>query len=181
VRFHGKHFCGGTIINEWFVLTAAHCFADRVFLRSEITLCVGINFLSDICSQTLILANVTSHHGFTRRTVENDIAVIRLLTPIDFTDPFVSRICLPNTTQPEDYPATGTYVVAAGWGSTRTNGTASHELRQVSLKVLNKTATICASNTFNSRIQLCTYSPEKGNHMMFAATGYFSFRHMSRG
>ena len=162
VRFRDTHFCGGTILNERFVITAAHCLMGKLVLLPNITICAGIDRLSDDCSQTLHVANVTLHHGFTLPTVENDIALLRLATPVNFSEPFVGRIFLPHTRYPDQYPETGTYVVAAGWGGTRLNGKATNELRQVSLKVLNKTAPICAFNTFNSRIQLCAYAPGKG-------------------
>lgn len=168
LRLHGKHFCGGTILNERFIITAAHCLMEEMNVTSNLTICAGIDHLEDVCSQTLLVANVTVHHGYARKTFVNDIALLQLATPIDFSDPFVGRICLPNTTHPEEYPATGTYVVAAGWGQTHRAGQAVNELREVSLKVLDRTAPICTSITYNSRIQLCAYSPGKGESVSLA-------------
>ena len=162
LRRRDTHFCGGTILNEWFIITAAHCLLEEMSALSNLTVCAGIDYLSDICSQSRTVANVTNHHGFNNRTMENDIALVRLATPLNFSDPFIARICLPNATHSLDYPETGTAVITVGWGSTEVNGTATNELRQATLKVIDKSARICASNIFNSRLQLCAYSLEKG-------------------
>lgn len=162
LRLLDAHFCGGTILNEWFIITAAHCLIRRMSALPNITVCTGIDHLSDICSQSIAVVNVTNHHAFNNRTMENDIALLRLATPLNFSDPFIARICLPNATHSLDYPETGTAVITVGWGSTQIGGTATNELRQATLKVIHKSARICTSSTFNSRLQLCAYAPEKG-------------------
>lgn len=162
LRFRDKHFCGGTILNEWFIITAAHCFVEIESAVSKVTVCAGIDYLSDICSQNFTLANITYHHEFQYRMMLNDIALLRLSTPLNFTDPFIARICLPDAMHSFDYPETGTSVIIAGWGSTEMNGTATNELQQATLKVIGNSARMCASNILNSRQQVCAYAPEKG-------------------
>ena len=162
LRVLDTHFCGGTILNERFVITAGHCLTSPIVTMSNITVCTGIDKLSDVCSQSLAVESFTVHHGLIERIAVNDIALLRLATPLNFSDPFVGRICLPNATHPSEYPETGTFVIAAGWGSTRIDGKANNALQQASLKVLDKSARTCASNTFDSRFQLCAYSPERG-------------------
>lgn len=155
------HFCGGTILNEWYVITAAHCLKEVATL-SNLTICAGIDYLSDICTQNFSAANVTNHHGFSNRTMNNDIAMIRLAAPINFSDPFVGRICLPDATHSYDYPEGGTAVIVVGWGSSEITGPASNELQQATLKIIDKSDRMCSSNIVSSRSQLCAYGLEKG-------------------
>lgn len=162
LRHADVHFCGGTILNEWYIVTAAHCLLEVANALSNLTVCAGIDYLSDVCTQNLSVVNITNHHGFGNRTMENDIAMIRLATPINFSDPFVARICLPEATHSFDYPEGGTAVITVGWGSTDIGGTATNELRQATLKVIDKSDRMCASNIFSSRSQLCAYGLEKG-------------------
>jgi secreted trypsin-like serine protease len=162
LRYLDTHFCGGTILNDRFIITAAHCLSQKLPLLSNITVCAGIDYLSDVCSQSLSVTNVTIHHGFNYRTVDSDIALLQLSTPLNFSDRFIARICLPNATHSLDYPETGTSVITVGWGSTQIGGTATNELRQATLKILDKSSRMCASTTFSSSRQLCAYSPEKG-------------------
>ena len=162
LRVLDTHFCGGTILNERFVITAGHCLKSPIVAMSSITVCAGIDKLSDVCSQSINVDSYTVHHEFLDRIAVNDIALLRLANPLNFSDPFVGRICLPNTTHVFEYPETGTSVIAVGWGSKRINGKANNALQQVSLKVLDKLAWPCASITFDNRLQLCAYSPDRG-------------------
>ena len=164
LRVLDTHFCGGAILNERFVVTAGHCLTAPEVTMKNITVCVGIDKLSDICSQSVAVDSYTVHHEFIESTAVNDIVLIRLATPLNFSDPFVGRICLPNTTHPFEYPETGTFVIAAGWGSTYEGGKANNALRQASLKILDKSVRICASDTFDNRLQLCAYSPDRGKN-----------------
>ena len=164
LRFLDEHFCGGTILNEQFVVTAAHCLTAPEVTMNNITVCAGIEKLSDVCSQSLAINSYTVHHGYIDSIVLNDIALIRLATPLNFSDPFVGRICLPNTTHPFEYPETGTFVIAAGWGRTHEGGKPTNALRQASLKILDKSVRICASKTSDNRLQLCAYSPDRGRN-----------------
>ncbi|NWQ99216.1 PRS55 protease, partial [Paradoxornis webbianus] len=91
IQSHGKHICGGTIISALWILTAAHCFADQ--LPPDLTVAVGgvdpSLPLEEHSPDSLIL-----HEEFNRTSLQNDIALILLSNPIEFSDE-KSPVCLP--------------------------------------------------------------------------------------
>ncbi|NXY35528.1 PRS55 protease, partial [Pomatorhinus ruficollis] len=91
IQSHGKHICGGTIISALWILTAAHCFADQ--LPPDLTVAVGgvdPSLPLEVHSpDSLIL-----HEEFNRSSLQNDIALILLSNPIEFSDEKIP-VCLP--------------------------------------------------------------------------------------
>uniref|UniRef100_A0A8C3R0H1 Serine protease 55 n=1 Tax=Cyanoderma ruficeps TaxID=181631 RepID=A0A8C3R0H1_9PASS len=83
IQSHGKHICGGTIISALWILTAAHCFGSPGTLR-------GVTFLLlEHSPDSLIL-----HEEFNRSSLQNDIALILLSNPIEFSHEKIP-VCLP--------------------------------------------------------------------------------------
>ncbi|XP_042302725.1 serine protease 55 [Sceloporus undulatus] len=89
IQAEGKHVCGGAILSNWWILSAAHCFlVDMTF-----ELYVVVN-LPGGSSEERKLDRVIIHQDFNGENLHSDIALILLDTPIDFTKD-MSPICLP--------------------------------------------------------------------------------------
>jgi secreted trypsin-like serine protease len=184
LRSGNSHFCGGSILNQRYIITAAHCFEKRMHSLSTITVCAGTNRLSGTCSQTRSAQHVINHSAYNNRTLENDIALIRVNIPFDFADTSVARICLPHVIQHTEYPQVGTYVIAVGWGKTETIPNPD-ALQQVTVQVVNKSADSCQSAVFNHRLQLCAAASGKGMVCLFKLCLLYPFsllfcRHLLR-
>ncbi|NXR69039.1 PRS55 protease, partial [Rhadina sibilatrix] len=91
IQSQGKHICGGTIISALWILTAAHCFADE--LPADLTVAVGgvdpSLPLEEHNPDSLIL-----HEEFNRTSLQNNIALILLSNPIEFSQEKIP-VCLP--------------------------------------------------------------------------------------
>lgn len=150
---NNTHFCGRSIINEWYIITAAHCLENKTHVISELTICGGTFRLSDPCHQSRTIDFPIFHPLYKSATFENDIALVRLTTPLNFTDSSLTRICLPSANHSNEYPQVGTNLVSLGWGELNTNQTPD-ELQEVTLKVMDKSSSYC-NHSPNRRHQLC--------------------------
>ncbi|WP_158502001.1 serine protease [Vitiosangium sp. GDMCC 1.1324] len=108
-------FCGGTVINPYWVLTAAHCI-DADSQPEDFQVYVGSAKLS-AGGRLVNLARIYRHKEFNPGTMDNDIALLRLAEPLDS-----SLAIAPLPTEKQNLIGAGKSVVISGWGATREGG-----------------------------------------------------------
>lgn len=146
ITYYGQHFCGASIISSDWILSAAHCF--KGFDASGFKFRAGRHYKdgSDPYEQSSAARNIINHESYNDYTMTNDVAVIRLSTPLRFTNQ-VKAVCLPSRTS--SLPA-NTKVYVTGWGKLWDGGPESSTLQQVSVPIIDRTTCNSASYYYNS-------------------------------
>ncbi|KXJ78223.1 hypothetical protein RP20_CCG005219 [Aedes albopictus] len=135
-----KYGCGGTLINERHVLTAAHCVVKRLARNSlpaimyEIELHFGQRNLSKVTDKDVIRDVSQRHVHPEYEQNKNDIAVLVMRLAVDYSETVIP-ICLDQTEDLDFRDLEGQRGWVTGWGKTE-NGTVSDVLRTASLPVV---------------------------------------------
>ncbi|XP_065204934.1 proclotting enzyme-like [Planococcus citri] len=130
----GRLFCGGSLIDDIHILTAAHCVAqmnpwDVARLRVNLG-DYNIKSKGDVQHVERKVRKVVRHRGFDPRTLYNDIALLTLDSPVPFSRN-IRPICLPQgRTQYHGRMAT-----VIGWGSLKEMGPTPGILQEVSIPI----------------------------------------------
>ncbi|XP_037319140.2 transmembrane protease serine 9-like isoform X2 [Pungitius pungitius] len=110
---NGGHVCGGSLINKEWVMSAVHCFSSVSTSGWQVSLgrqnLQGIN--PNGVSRTV--ASIILHPQYNRSTSNNDIALLRLSSPVQFTD-YIRPVCLAAS---DSVFNTGTGSWVTGWGA----------------------------------------------------------------
>lgn len=132
---YSSHFCGGSLIDSHWVLTAAHCITDswgrKAYEPSELNIVTGTNDLSGNTGTRIGIKRIIVHPSYDPSTYKNDIALLELSQS-------VNGKTLPIFDGSEDLA--GVSATAIGWGNTSATGTSyPKKLRQVSLPIVSNT------------------------------------------
>ncbi|XP_033170723.1 trypsin-1 [Drosophila mauritiana] len=153
----GRHSCGATLLNPYWVLTAAHCV--RGSSPEQIDLQYGSQMLARNSSQVARVAAIFVHPRYEPEDkYVNDIALLQLAQSVALSK-FVQPVRLP---EPRQVTPGNASAVLAGWGLNATGGVVQQHLQKVKLQVFSDTECSERHQTQLHDSQICAGLPEGG-------------------
>lgn len=163
---YANHWCGGSLIKNRYVVTAAHCmyYEGAALEPSDLTVIAGMTVYGRNQGQARNVAAITVNPKYDSNTNEYDVAVLELGAPVNN----LPKVKLPEAG--DDDP--GTEATVAGWGSITQyvqnqpplseSPVYPEEMREVTLSI--QTNSDCSSvygDKFYPEVALCAYAPSR--------------------
>jgi len=132
----GSHFCGGSIIGDDLVLTAAHCMEGVNGESPDMQVRVGAHSLTDGSGQAIQVAKTYTNQEYPN--LSKDVAVLKLAEKI--TDKNAKAIQLADQAFFDANIKAGTMMTVSGWGTLSSGGQMPDKLMEVKVPyVTNET------------------------------------------
>jgi len=155
---NSRKFCGAVLVSKDWVVSAAHC---MLYPADSLEVILG-----DLRTSTYDYGEVkkrvsyyTSHSDYSSSNYQNDIAVIKLSSPVSYTDT-IRPICLPCNHRYVDF--TGVSITIAGWGHDEENGQMTDDLMEVSVPIISNRDCAAKYTSYIRTTSLCAGEPQGG-------------------
>ncbi|KAI5093953.1 ovochymase-1 precursor, partial [Silurus meridionalis] len=130
--------CGGAVLDQYWIVSAAHCFR-RYSQESYWAAKVGKHDLTndtESCQQTAKVAKIITHVNYNSVTKENDIALLKLQTPLMFDE------CVRPIPVWSGDSALVNKCTVTGWGFTSESGPRADRLQEANVTILDSNSCI---------------------------------------
>lgn len=145
-------YCGGTIIDAEWIVTAAHCVVNRsAFGIGVLTGAASLSSSIFTTSKISAVNQIFVHENYDSSLTNNDIALIRLAEPLNLTTGIREAVSMAS-----EVVSTGTDLLVTGWGATTNEMTDYPSVLQKSVQqVLSADECGDFGDAFDQETQLC--------------------------
>ncbi len=134
----GSHFCGGSILSAEWVVTANHCVAGST--ASQLRVVAGATRLGQ-GGQSRNVAQIVRAPGFSSPENGKDVALLRLLTPLDLSTNNAKAIARATAADVSaGHTSAGVTGTVSGWGSLSSGGGDPDTLQAVNVPLVSQSA-----------------------------------------
>ncbi|GAB6025515.1 hypothetical protein CHUAL_011248 [Chamberlinius hualienensis] len=131
-----QHWCGGSIINHFHFISAAHCF---IYQKEIYIARAGDYNNNDLTEdeQEFSIDKIIFHPNYDTSNYNNDIVLVKISpgkSGVGFRYNWkVQPVCLPSH---ETYYTPGVHCMVSGWGKVQHNGNYAHELKEAEIPII---------------------------------------------
>ncbi|XP_018582469.1 transmembrane protease serine 5 isoform X2 [Scleropages formosus] len=136
LRWRGRHICGGAIVSQRWIVTAAHCFTRYNMMQpSDWKVVVGtVKVFESSLEKEYSALQIHWHPQYSTESNDYDLGLVHTASEIQLSDS-VRPVCLPS---PRASFPPGSQCWVTGWGYTEEGGTLSAMLRQAPVQVISE-------------------------------------------
>ncbi|XP_076594243.1 trypsin-2-like [Chaetodon auriga] len=122
----GYHFCGGSLINDQWIISAAHCWQRFIAILGDNHI-----WVNEFTEQYMPVDAIYWHESYDYQTLDYDIMMLKMAHPATFNQ-YVQPVALPKAC-----PTPGEMCTVSGWGNIYTDEGEVHLLQCVEVPILS--------------------------------------------
>ncbi|MEE6468150.1 hypothetical protein FKM82_008179 [Ascaphus truei] len=133
--YNGRQTCGASLVNNEWLVSAAHCVYGRNLIPSLWEAVLGLHTNLNLTypqTATRLIDQIVINPHYNKRTKDSDIVMMHLELKVNYTD-YIQPVCLPEYDQEF---SSGMNCSIAGWGRTQSQGPVPNVLQEAEVPLL---------------------------------------------